>query len=361
MDFEPFVEASDELLENDFALIDMTETITVAMGKKIKSVKNCFDNRFLSHLRAHNEKYTALTFDEIPKEHFDKALFGLFSSFLLGKVGWQTACGYLSGLKAIICHKFGDDATFTLFQGGQAVWYTALRTELLKKYKSLHRANNTKLTKGSPKMKEEDLRIMCTMLFSEHSDSNVRLSAVNRCLMVYQWQLLGRISELQELTMSDITFDSDRFHTCIKINMDRMKTSSQHDVHIFPHATDWVICPFHSLAALLVMSTPSGRLFDVPNLSMAAHVNSLLHDLAAEWEAYKNTHDCSQLEAAITEALTSHSARSGCATFLNCHPGLLLQWLVLRGGWAVNHALTIFAYIAGIACFNCALIFSADC
>ncbi len=48
-----------------FTLIDMTATITEAMKKKIKSVKNCFNTKFLSVLRNHNnQKYTAQSFDE---------------------------------------------------------------------------------------------------------------------------------------------------------------------------------------------------------------------------------------------------------------------------------------------------------
>ncbi len=267
-------------------------------------------------------------------------------------VGWKTCCGYLSGLKSVLCHQYRDDVNFTLFSGPQAGWYSGLRLELLKKYSEKHHKSKTKLTNGAPKMKEEDLKIMCTMLINGgESGMNARLASLNRCLLIFQWQMLGRISELDELCMSDIEYTHNQFTTCLTVHIDRLKTSSQHDVHLFLHSDDWVLSPFHSLAVLLLMSTPSGKLFDVQNSSMAAHVNNLFHDLSAEWEEYKNKHDCSALDAALTAALTSHSARSGCATYLNTHPRLLIQWLILRGGWSMSGVLTIFAYIAGILYF----------
>ena len=225
---------------------------------------------------------------------------------------------------------------------------------MLKKFTVKCHKTNTKLTNGAPKMEEYDLKILCYMLFRDATDTSGRMAALNRCLLVNHWHSMGRVSELDQMGVPDLEYENDRLKTCISVNMERIQTSCEHLIHMFLHVSEWVVCPFHSLASLLALSTPSGKLFDVPNQSMASHVNNVLHSLQAEWEEYRETHDCSELDKMLTENLTSHSARSGSATFLNCHPRLLLQWLILRGGWSMSGAMTVFAYICGEYCILCA-------
>lgn len=337
-------------------LLDLTKEISLSMVKKISTVKSVFNKKFLVVLRSKDAKYVAQNFEDIPMDQFDKTLFGYFASYLeQSNFAYKTTGAYLSGLRCAVLHKYHDDLNFTLFNG-TALWYKQLRQSLLKKYTSKCHKNKTKLTNGATKMKEDDLKILCFMLFKDTADTSGRMAALNRCLLVYQWHCMGRVSELDEVSVGDLCYVCDRFRTCIGLNVERIKTSVEHLIHLFLHVSEWIVCPFHSLASLLALSTPSGRLFEVPNQSMASHLNNVLHSLEAEWQEYSTTHDCSELEKLLTKNLTSHSARSGSATFLNCHPRLLLQWLILRGGWSMAGAMTIFAYICGKSVHCCVCV-----
>ena len=175
----------------DFMLLDMTANITKAMQKKINTVKNCFANKFLPVLRTINEKYTAHIFDDLPCDQIDKSLFGYFASYLMKSHSWKTAGSYLSGLRAAVCYKFRDNSQFTLFSGGNDTWYSGLRLDLLKQFSAQCKNSKTKLTSGSAKMKENDLKIMSKMLFTETESAHS--AALNRCLLIFQWQSLGRM------------------------------------------------------------------------------------------------------------------------------------------------------------------------
>ena len=89
---------------------------------------------------------------------------------------------------------------------------------------------------------------------------------------------------------------------------------------------------------IVCCSCGAGQLFaDIPDDGEANYINRVLASLVGD--ADEN----------LTPELTSHSGRSGPASFANEHKDMQTQWLIQRGGWTVDGLLTVFNYIAGTA------------
>ena len=75
--------------------------------------------------------------------------------------------------------------------------------------------DGSSLSDEAPEMKNEDLNIMCNLLFQKGREEDIR----NRCLLILQWQLFGRIAEVSSLRVIDFSiFEGDlNRHRCLKV------------------------------------------------------------------------------------------------------------------------------------------------
>ena len=82
-------------------------------------------------------------------------------------------------------------------------------------------------------------------------------------------------------------------------------------------------------------------LFDgmTTSTSVANRVNTAMKEV---------TDSLLESETPLSSNLSSHSVRAGSVSYANEHAQLLLQWIVQRGGWALDSLQTIFNYITGI-------------
>jgi hypothetical protein len=76
----------------------------------------------------------------------------------------------------------------------------------------------------------------------------------------------------------------------------------------------------------------------------AQYVNHLFSQLYDEWNNLDDEH---KLEEMVTPKLTSHSTRSGSATYADEHPHIQTQHIIQRGGWTVDGIQTVFNYAVG--------------
>jgi hypothetical protein len=75
-------------------------------------------------------------------------------------------------------------------------------------------------TYGVTPMEEEDLEILCTLLLNR----NNRTSFESRCLLIMQWQTVGRISECFALRWKNVSFAKSSNSRSMVIHLARPKT-----------------------------------------------------------------------------------------------------------------------------------------
>jgi hypothetical protein len=326
------------------ALRDLNNYEPEKRTRALNSAMNMF-LRFLTYLSTTSDAatYPFLTFSNMSESDWNgcgEALFGKFSEYMFSveDVEWGTASGYLSNIRNSILKRHKNT---TMFNG---IWYTGLRRNLMQLYFVDRAKKGKKIQESAVKMKEEDLELLCSILLKQDNKS----SSLNRCLLVLQWHVLGRIAELGELRFSDITYVCNRFTTCLCIDVNRFKTNLQQNIHVFIHNNSWKVCPIHALASMLILHNPTDYVFkeSLNNMSITTHLNNLLDELYNYW---KDDEDFNAfLATQLTPGLKTHSVRSGSINMAGYHHGLLIQWLIQRGGWAVDGMQTIFNYLAGI-------------
>lgn len=303
---------------------------------KFDSARNQF-NKFLGKLHGVNPtKYAYTSLMDIPRSEFlsYREVFGMFPNYLQKeKLMKNTVIGYMSSIHTYICNVCPQsDITGS--------WYASVRDITEKEFKKEAKATNTRVSNPAAPMSSQDLKLLCKLLFAR-ADT---LSFQQRCLLILQWQALGRVSEITSLTFQSIEW-YDNFKS-LNLTMNRDKVGLEHTIGVFLHCKDWLLCPLHAIAAMIAMgATSSGRLFPfVPESNAASHVNSLLSALCS---AAQEDVALGMEFSALCKKLTSHSPRSGACTEANENPEMQLQWVVPRGGWDLSGILTIFSYLYG--------------
>lgn len=292
---------------------------------------------------------------EFPYKHFDQCTFeylenhgesllGYYGDFLFryADVEWATAGKYLSAVKNAFRRKYKK---LTIFQN--PTWYQKLRRELTKIYFNDRVEKGLPIKTCAPRMEEKDLAILTDLMLK----ANSKEYNLNRCLMVLQWQLLGRIGELANIQYKHLSFHSKQKADYLVMQMNRVKTSLQQDIHMFVHANNYRLCPFHALACLIITNGSVQYLFKtmVKGSSIVTHMNNLLNNLYDIWnDPLLEKADNSDIDIQLKANLSSHSVRSGALNEANTNPDLLIQWLIQRGGWVVDGMQTIFNYLTGI-------------
>lgn len=217
-------------------------------GKQVQTAVNAYNN-FLELLHLHNSrKYPYKSLAETPKEHFRnyRETFGMFPRHLLDilKIKHGSANGYVSKVKNLICSsKYNEESDI-----GNESWFRKLNANTKKIFYEKAIQTGEALSNSAPPMTTEDLNCLATLLLRK----NCRTSLSQRCLLVMQWQALGRISEIARMKFLDISWNAS--NSSIRIKMKRGKTGKSHDVNIFKHASSWRICPFHALGEYLLLT-----------------------------------------------------------------------------------------------------------
>lgn len=161
-------------------------------------------------------------FAEMHPNHLTQDLVGKFASYLkcVKKIKSKNTClGYISTLRKL----FDTDDRFVGVRSAvfEPNWYKRLRTIIEKRYVNECAENGVNLVNHSVPMTESDLIKLCTYLFTRNDPEAAR----NRCLLVFQWQLIGRINEVAALKFTDISFDEA--HCCLNVRLFRSKSSTQ--------------------------------------------------------------------------------------------------------------------------------------
>jgi len=275
-------------------------------------------------------KYSQLTLQNYV--YVTSAVISIFGDYLKKVAGIKscsTCLAYVSRIKNQLIRDF--PAIEKIFEGK---WYTDLRRKIVQIYVKECQVNGTKLVDKAPPMTENDLKKLNKCMF----EMNNRESDLQRALFSWQWQLLGRISEVSALSCTMMSsYNSSGIKNATKVNMSRLKTSTQDDILVFLHANSFELCPLHALATHIITNRVVDRLFPtIPEGSEAQYVNRILNVLSSLID-----------DEEFTEALRSHSGRSGPATYANEHPDIQTQWIIPRGGWTLDGLQTIFNYLCG--------------
>lgn len=309
-------------------------------------------NECLEYLRKYNSDeidIPSVDFNDLSEDYLNShgtRLFDKFSRYMfdISKCECNTATNYLSGVKTAMLRKYQH---LKLFEGQ---WYRDLRVEIQKRWFKDRSEKGEKVQNSAPKMLNEDLEILCNLLLKENDSESV----FNRCLMIIQWHVFGRISELNDIKYSDFDLVHDSNNNCpiLRVNLSRTKVNVQQDVHVF--RDNYKVCPIHALAssAMLRGTSINEHVFrnnnGVTSNNIVTHMNTLLNELYHTWNEFsEESGDVHNSALPLTKFLTSHSLRSGPLNYANYNNNILIHWLVQRGGWAVDGMQTIFNYLAG--------------
>jgi len=301
-------------------------------------------NTFLIYCRRENNNEPTLanltTFENLDADTVllvTREIIGKFADYLMKvkKIKALLTClGYVSSIKNKL------ETRFDFLERGQFAgkWYTILRKKITSIYATECKENGTRLVNSAPPMKEQDLIKLNDLLLRRKN----RESDMQRCLFTWQWQTLGRISEVSGLRCSMLNVENGReLKNALTVMMSRLKTSTETDMRVFIHADTYQVCPLHALATMLITNSPTDALFPhIPIGSESQYVNRLLKELLEELDEDSDIYK-------MTENLLSHSMRSGPATFANEHADIQTSWIVLRGGWTLEGLQTIFNYLCG--------------
>lgn len=220
-------------------LVDITQELGESLENATRSATTHF-NKFLLHLNgAEPEQHPYRTFGEIQdREYFTKEVFRKFAYWMMHVQklkSVETCHGYLSRMKSAVerAHDYNG------WKG--AAWYKDIRGKITNHYLAICKRDGTRLTNSAPPMTPNDLKFICAELL----ERNTRHAVSDRALLVWQWQSLGRISEVSNLTCGTLSVKNTEYISgCIRTTMTRAKTTDQHDIYVCLHARDFEVS-FH--------------------------------------------------------------------------------------------------------------------
>ena len=306
---------------------------------------NAVENPYTRYVSLHDKNFDGDENQRMAPEYITQFLFGKFSHYLIEipepKIKYETCLSYVSRVKCTLSYDYNAELGNTLFSQGRNGWYAQLRQKIERHYTSQCAANNTRLSDSAPPMTENDLELLCWHLL----ERNTNESLADRCLLVFQWQMLGRINELRQMDLTSIAFYNTRFYRCLNVKIDRSKTSDTQQLLVCMHNVSWKMCPFHALGSLLAnRCSATSRIFQHGN---SKYVNNLLkvvtREVAEGTAESRQLHELSNgLVYELTKDLRSQSSRSGGATALGEYPGIECHHIVPRGNWTWDRIHTMF-------------------
>lgn len=180
------------------------------------------------------------------------------------------------------------------------------------------------------------------------------LLIISRCLLILQWHVLGRITELEDVKFEQLEYirmPVGKLSYLVINDFFRSKTGTRQNLALFVHKSNWRLCPLNAIATVIIICHSFPHLFKDMlrhSSSMSGHMNMILAKV--DLESVENLGlDASMVTALekLTENLTSHSVRSGSLNYCNYNENLSIIWLILRAGFSMDSIVTLFNYIAG--------------
>lgn len=334
-----------ELDSNSFGHIELQD-ISMNRAKSTKKLYCAAMNHFDKYmLYVTNNQMSLAQLAEHHPEKITKDLVGKFTDYLFRVAKIETigtAHDYLSSAKTNL--SLINSAVHAELD--HPVWYRKLRHNVKAVYIQDCVETGKPISTAQGSMTEDHLDYICTTLFAAGS----RNCLADRCLLAFNWQCVGRISEVATLRWKNISFHHTKIVQCMEVGLHRMKTGAFQSLRVFMHHHSWAVCPFHALATMIVCRPDvSEHLFHrVEQGGEAGYVNRLLKYLFQKWEADDDGEKPEEFEM-----YTSHAQRHGSAETANEHPEIQTQWLVQRGAWSLESIQTVFNYIAGTAKSDC--------
>ena len=161
-------------------------------------------------------------------------IFGFFSDYLIKNTNIKkcaSTLNYLSGIKTYFEMISPEISVFLNNEVLTSYAYRKLRTSICKKYIEFASKNNGSFADKAIPMTVEDLKIMTNILFN-HRELDVAIE--NRCILIFQWQVMGRITEVLSLKKNSVTFSSDTDKSrSLKIVIKRTKTIKEQVLNEF--------------------------------------------------------------------------------------------------------------------------------
>lgn len=231
----------------------------------------------------------------------------------------STAKNYFSATKNYIADlipSLGD----SLFKKHSTEWFKKIRKHYVKDCA----ARREPLVHHHLPVRDVDHKYLCNYMFSKDLHEEC-------ALQVLDWTNGGRIGEGIELLWRDLTplkeVTENEKISCMKIGWYRGKTHSLTDTHCMLHAEDWQVCPFHSLARMVVLKRrTTGLIFPDLQSGVVTHMNTHMKAAYKHWKAEDDKEAALRMrneelgiypvEAPyrMKEGLTTHGNRAGCIT-----------------------------------------------
>ena len=167
----------------------------------------------------------------------------------------------------MICEDYPNESHVRLNFKGKQEWFASVRKNLKAKCNDRCLLTGTKLQQGSPPMTTDDLELLCQMLFKKNRSEHL----ADRWLLIFQWQLLGRISEISSLTFADVSFCRSSNYRCLKVHINRSKTSEEQELLIFINQK----CSFFFIILTKKKEMPRKRICTHRRVSRVARARTL--------------------------------------------------------------------------------------
>jgi len=201
---------------------------------------------------------------------------------------------------------------------------TRCRDNMMENHNNKCDAAGIDRAKQAPPIQPSELNLFCEILFEEDTLWSIQA----RAALILQWQTMGRVSEVFSLKMNAFMFCEEIGIRTVKVNVNRAKVSARNVLRLFVQRDNLFPCPIHALACYVLVHRLSDNLFPGISASSAAkYMNDTLKQLSSI---------ATDRNQKITKSLTSHSLRSGPATFCQQHRDIKEACINERGGWSIR-------------------------
>lgn len=150
------------------------------------------------------------------------------------------------------CIKFVLERDYTnlnVFNGNKGEKFNSrLRSRCESVFQLECQKSGDNLIDSAPVMVENEYRDLCKHAFTLNSSSGVE----DRCTFVLHYHCIGRYQEVSKLILEDIVYNPSTLQTSMVIRFNRSKTAKINHICVVLHSSDWIICPFHALATMLI-------------------------------------------------------------------------------------------------------------
>ena len=346
----------DDANEDDIELVDVGGETSLSQMKLMRTAKTHFNGYMKFMNRKDPVEYVHSSYDsKILAIFFSKEYIGKFVDYMIKnkKIGkCQTMLNYISKIKIML----ERDYTANTLPFLTAVdYYAKLRQSIATTYLAKCIKSGESFVTSAPPMTKEDLHIMCLNLIGRDSPS----ANEDRCLMVHQFQLMGRISEPGKAKKKDYSFVQQSNRTPIIVKLTRAKCSRIQELAMVVHYNSYAECSFHCFATLIAVNCDCSE--NLYPLILAAkntsnYINRVLVNCFSDWKATQDIEELSEDGSSsvhsgsfLTPNLTSHSGRRGSAQEADLHRDVTTTLVGHRGGWTLDSINRIFCYITGNA------------